>query len=76
MIMIVCQCRSSVSEGKWHARVQEVADALLAVIEHLEARSDHALVDDKAIIAFKELMHSVATVKERHGRKAYRPRGR
>ncbi|XUJ32010.1 hypothetical protein ACQ5SK_24645 [Bradyrhizobium japonicum] len=124
--MIVCPCRSSISEAKSHACVQaapvgdvvqsiypsffsptggqfglvnitvgqssapdvekdvlsdvagygkqigQIADALLAVVEHLESRSDHALADDPAIVAFKELMHSVATVKERHGRKACR----
>ena len=37
---------------------------------------DSALGDDQAIAAFKELMHSVATVKERHNRKACRPRRR
>ncbi len=57
-------------------QIGQVADALLAVIEHLEARSDDALADNEAIIAFKELMHSVATVKERHGRKACRPKRR
>jgi hypothetical protein len=44
----------------------------------LETHPGHALADDKAIKAFKELMHSVATVKERHGRAqtAYRPKRR
>lgn len=51
-----------------------IADALLVVIEHLEALGDSALVDDKAVSAFKELVNSVATVKERHSRKARRPR--
>lgn len=55
-------------------QIGQVADALLAVIEHLEARSDHALADNEAIIAFRQLMHSVATVKERYGRKACRPK--
>ncbi|MCK1386145.1 hypothetical protein [Bradyrhizobium sp. 21] len=57
-------------------QIGQIADALLAVIEHLEARPDHAFADDKAIAAFKELMHSVATVKERHGRRACRPKRR
>jgi hypothetical protein len=54
----------------------QVADALLAVIEHLEANHGHAIEDDKSIAAFKELMHAVATVKERHHRKACRPKRR
>jgi hypothetical protein len=57
-------------------QIGQVADALLVVIEHLEAHPGHALGQDKAIIAFKELMHSVATVKERHGRAACRPKRR
>ena len=57
-------------------QIGQIADALLAVVEHLELRPDHALADDPAIAAFKELMHSVAKVKERHGRKACRPKRR
>ena len=55
-------------------QIGQIADALLTVIEHLDAHPEHVLADDKAIAAFKELMHSVATVKERHGRKARRPK--
>ena len=55
-------------------QIGQVADALLVVIEHLEALGDSALRDDKAVAAFKELMNSVATVKERHGRTACRPK--
>jgi hypothetical protein len=57
-------------------QIGRVADALLAVIEHLEEQPGHALGEDKAIIAFKELMHSIATVKDRHGRPARRPKRR
>jgi len=57
-------------------QIGQIADALLAVVEHLESRPEHALADDPAIVAFKALMHSVATVKERHGRKACRPKRR
>ncbi|MCK1281136.1 hypothetical protein IVB46_38560 [Bradyrhizobium sp. 61] len=57
-------------------QIGQIADALLAVVEHLESQPDHALADDPAIVAFKALMHSVATVKERHGRKACRPKRR
>jgi hypothetical protein len=46
------------------------------VIERLEALGDSTLGEDKAIAAFRELMHSVATVKERHGRHACRPKRR
>jgi hypothetical protein len=46
------------------------------VIEHLETHPENVLADDKAIIAFKDMMHAVATVKERHGRKACRPKRR
>src|SRR3954465_13249142 len=41
----------------------QIGDALLIVIEHLEALGGSALGEDKAIAAFKELMHSGATVK-------------
>lgn len=57
-------------------QIGQIEDALLAVIEHLEAHPGNVLAEDKAITAFKELMHSVATVKERHGRKACRPKRR
>ena len=57
-------------------QIGQIADALLVVVEHLESRPEHALADDEAIAAFKELMHSVAKVKERHGRKACRPKRR
>ncbi|MCP3404920.1 hypothetical protein [Bradyrhizobium sp. CCGB01] len=57
-------------------QIGQIADALLVVVEHLESRPEHALADDEAIVAFKELMHSVAKVKERHGRKACRPKRR
>jgi hypothetical protein len=57
-------------------QIGQIADALLTVIEHLEAHPENVLADDQAIAAFKELMHSVATVKERHGRKAFRPKRR
>jgi hypothetical protein len=57
-------------------QIGQIADALLAVIEHLETHPENVLADDQAIAAFKELMHSVATVKERHGRKACRPKRR
>ncbi|MDH6257040.1 hypothetical protein [Bradyrhizobium sp. BR13661] len=64
--------------GSYGKQIGQVADALLVVIEHLEAHPGQALGDNKAIAAFKELMHSVATVKERHGRAstAYRPKRR
>lgn len=55
-------------------QIGQIADALLAVVEHLEARPDPALADDQAVIAFKALMHEIAKVKERHGRKACRPK--
>ncbi|APG15760.1 hypothetical protein M2175_008808 [Bradyrhizobium elkanii] len=57
-------------------QIGQIADALLVVVEHLELRPNHALADDPAIVAFKALMHSVATVKEQHGRKACRPKRR
>ena len=57
-------------------QIGQIADALLTVIEHLEAHPENVLADDKAIIAFKDMMHAVATVKERHGRKACRPKRR
>ena len=55
-------------------QIGQIADALLAVIEHLEANHGQAIGEDKAIAAFKHMMHSVANVKERHGRKACRPK--
>jgi hypothetical protein len=62
--------------GSYGKQIGQIGDALLAVIEHLESGTDCALGEDKAIVAFKELMHSVATVKERHGRHARRPKRR
>ncbi|MFT4118619.1 hypothetical protein [Bradyrhizobium sp.] len=60
--------------GSYGKQIGQIADALLVVIEHLEALGDRALGDDKAVTAFKQLMNSVATVKERHDRKARRPK--
>jgi hypothetical protein len=60
--------------GSYGKQIGQIADALLVVIEHLELQADPALADDKAIVAFKELLHAVATVKERHGRTASRPK--
>ncbi|MGY8635993.1 hypothetical protein RAD15_26325 [Bradyrhizobium sp. 14AA] len=60
--------------GSYGKQIGQLADALLVVIEHLESRPDCALGEDKAITAFKELTHSVATVKERHARHARRPK--
>ena len=62
--------------GSYGKQIGQIADALLVVIEHLEALGDSALGDDKAVSAFKELMNSVASVKERHSRTAKRPRRR
>ncbi|QDP22476.1 hypothetical protein [Bradyrhizobium cosmicum] len=62
--------------GSYGKQIGQIGDALLVVIEHLEALGDSALGDDKAVSVFKELMHSVASVKERHGRHACRPRRR
>lgn len=62
--------------GSYGKQIGQIGDALLVVIEHLEALGDSALGDGKAVSAFKELMHSVASVKERHGRHACRPRRR
>ncbi|MGD5712558.1 hypothetical protein QUT19_22745, partial [Xanthomonas citri pv. citri] len=62
--------------GSYGKQIGQIGDALLVVIEHLEALGDSALGEDKAISAFKDLMHSVASVKERHGRHACRPRRR
>ncbi|MBR0810164.1 MULTISPECIES: hypothetical protein [Bradyrhizobium] len=59
--------------GSYGKQIGQVADALLAVIEHLESRTDCAPVEDEAITVFKELMHSIAAVKERHDRHACRP---
>ena len=62
--------------GSYGKQIGQVADALLAVIEHLEANHGGALDEVKAITAFRELMHSVATVKDRQGRHACRPKRR
>jgi len=62
--------------GSYGKQIGQVADALLAVIEHLEASDAGPLGEDKAITAFKDLVHSVAKVKDRHGRHAYRPKRR
>ena len=55
-----------------------VLPLIIAITFHEAAHGfvAHALGDNKAVAAFKELMHSVATVKERHNRKACRPRQR
>ena len=62
--------------GSYGKQIGQIGDALLVVIKRLQALGDSALGEDKAIAAFKELMHSVASVKERHGRHACRPRRR
>jgi hypothetical protein len=62
--------------GSYGKQIGQIADALLAVIEHLEARTDAALEGDQAITAFKDIMQAVANVKEHHGRHASRPKRR
>jgi len=62
--------------GSYGKQLGQIADALLVVIEHLEERADAPLKDGDEIKAFKEILHSVATVKERHGRRACRPKRR
>jgi hypothetical protein len=60
--------------GSYGKQIGQIADALLSVIEHLEAHPGPALKDDDAIKTFKKLLHRVADMKERHGRKGCRPR--
>jgi len=62
--------------ASYGTQIGQIADAVLAVIEHLEAHPDNVIGDDKAIAAYKDMMHAVATVKERHNRKACRPKRR
>ena len=60
--------------GSYGKQIGQIADALLAVIEHLEADADGTLKRDKAIKDFKTMLHAVAKVKNAHHREARRPR--
>ncbi|WP_245315719.1 hypothetical protein [Bradyrhizobium neotropicale] len=46
------------------------------MIERLETHPDNVIGDGKAVAALKDMMHAVATVKERHNRKPCRPKRR
>ncbi|MGY8664455.1 hypothetical protein Q3C01_19185 [Bradyrhizobium sp. UFLA05-109] len=60
--------------GSYGKQIGQIADALLAVIEHLEGDADGMLKRDKAIKDFKTMLHAVAKVKNAHHREARRPR--
>jgi hypothetical protein len=51
-----------------------IADALIAVIDHLETAVSPALHEDPEIKKFKEMLIGVAKIKEGYGRSARRPK--
>ena len=57
--------------GTYGKQLGQIGDALLVLIEKMpkEMKLDH----DDAIVALKKMLHHVADIKERHGRRALHP---
>ena len=58
--------------GTYGKQIGQIGDALLVLIERLP--EVFQLDDEPAIIAFKDMLHEVARIKEKHHRPALRPR--
>ena len=58
--------------GTYGKQLGQIGDALLVLIERLP--EVFHLDDDPAIVAFKDMLHEVARIKEKHHRPALRPR--
>ena len=55
-------------------QIGQIADALLVVIERLEAETSSAFHDSKEITKFKKMLVHIAEIKQQHHRPAHRPR--
>jgi len=58
--------------GTYGKQIGQIGDALLVLIERMSP--DMKLDSEPAIITLKKMLHDVADIKERHHRKAIRPR--
>jgi hypothetical protein len=58
--------------GTYGKQIGQISDALLVLIERLP--EVFQLDGEPAIIAFKDMLHEVARIKEKHHRPALRPR--
>ena len=58
--------------GTYGKQIGQIGDALLVLIERMSP--DMKLDSEPAIITLKKMLHDVADIKERHHRKATRPR--
>ena len=58
--------------GTYGKQIGQISDALLVLIERLP--EVFHLDNEPAIVAFKDMLHEVARIKEKHHRTALRPR--
>ena len=58
--------------GTYGKQIGQISDALLVLIERLP--EVFHLDNEPAIVAFKDMLHEVARIKEKHHRPALRPR--
>jgi hypothetical protein len=58
--------------GTYGKQIGQISDALLVLIEQLP--EVFQLDKEPAIVAFKDMLHEVARIKEKHHRPALRPR--
>ena len=60
--------------GSYGKQIGQIADALIAVIDHLETTGASSLQHDQEIIKFKEMLNAVAGIKKDYNRPARRPK--
>lgn len=60
--------------GTYGKQLGKIGDALLVLVERMSATPALPPEERAAIDAFKEMLHQIAEVKERHGRPALRAR--
>ena len=60
--------------GSYGKQIGQIADALLAVIEHFETENSSVFHGSKEITKFKNMLVHIAEIKEEHRRPAHRPR--
>jgi hypothetical protein len=60
--------------GTYGKQLGQIGDVLLVLIERMPKAPALKPEEEKAITAFKEMLHEIADVKERYHRRALRPR--
>jgi hypothetical protein len=60
--------------GTYGKQIGRIGDALIVLLAHFQPQSPLTPQESAAIDALKEMLNEVATVKEKHGRAALRPK--